>query len=154
MKAVCFSVALMWASLGYGQYLPQAPMVPVQQPVQVNQQVVQQGGPMPAPMPPMQPGYVPPGLPIQEWRDGMRESFVHSDTHEVRPIREWEQYPQYQQQYQYQQPYYQQQYQYQQPYYPNTCYQRSYCQPQCQQYYYPQCQQQYYRPCWQSWLGW
>ena len=159
MKAVLLGVVVaLSAASGYGQYQG-PPMVPVppQAPVQVNQQVVAPGGP--------QGGYIPPGLPIQEWRDGLRESFVHSDTHEVRPIREWEHYYQQQPQVYNQQYVYPQQYGYGQGYYqpqqqwyyqPNTaCYQRPcqqqyYCQPQCQTY----CPQ-YYRPsCWQNWFGW
>ena len=132
---------------------------------------------VPPPMsPPMIP--IPPNpasvLPMHEWHDGMRESFTHTDVHEIRPIKEWESYPGYQQPAGYQQPVigyqqpvagYQQPvvgYQqpvvgYQQPQYqypasegwywnPSTSnYQRN-CQPQYQQQYcQPQCQQQQYR---------
>src|SRR5208337_3260911 len=101
------------------------PGYPPQQVVE-NQTVVQ------PPLVPIAPSQTGSSLPVQEWREGLRETFVHSDVHEIRPIHQWEnqyQYPQSQQLY------------YQQPtaitypqYYQQPCYQQQYCQPQ--QWYY------------------
>ena len=90
-------------------------------------------------------------LPVGSWIGGMRETYTNS--HEIRPIHEWENQ-------QYQQPIYQQ---YQQPItypqYPQyPQYQQQYCQPVCQQYrpvcqQYQYCQpyQQYCQPCRTGW---
>ena len=181
MSRVIFALVALCGSVAYGYepgYIPGVPYTPGSVTAYpgpgaqvVNQQVVA------PPMVPIQPSTVPAGLPVQEWRDGLREEFTHKDVHEIRPIQSWENYPGYagyynnqqvQQVYQpqqqwYQPSYYPQQYS-QQPYYyqPQQSYyqQPAYYQPQqCQQYYYqPRCCPcpQYYYPqqnCLQRWLG-
>ena len=150
MRAFLGLVLVFVCSAAFGQgYVPYTPGSTAV----VNQQIVNPQG-----MVPVQPGpgYGHPGLPVQEWRDGMREEF--RNIHEIRPIQPWETAPQYQPQvYQQQQvvyPQYQQQWSYPaQQYYQQPHY---YC-PQ-QQYYCPQYRQpcyQYQRPsCWQNLFGW
>ena len=133
------------AALGQ-QYVPVVANQVVQQPVQ-QLPMVQPAPPVQhMPLVPVQQGYLQPQVP-QEWLvNGYREEFRHNDVHEVRPIRDWEnyQYPQqqvYQNQWIYPQqtyPQYQQQYYYQpqQYYYPSGCYQQPqmyYCVPQQRQ---------------------
>lgn len=153
MKTFLFCVVSLSASLALAQPpYPSAPAV-------VNQQVVQ-GQPMP-PYPGPGPG---PSVPPEWMTHGFREEW--KQVHEVRPIREWENYPPYwnNNQQVYVQP---NQYGYPQRadgfyYYPGTgnwqrdnwAYpqQQYYVCPQ-QQYYYPQ-YNYYQRPgCLQRWFG-
>lgn len=137
MKTLLASVlvSLSFVSAALGQVMPGATVVPA---------VAGQAPMVPVPpagyIPPVQPGYVPPGLPVQEWRDGMREEFTRVDRHDVRPLREYE-YAVPQQPGYYNQAYSYPQYQY--PTYsyyqqPQTycCPQQTYCAPQCQSYWY------------------
>ena len=127
---ICLSLCL-FVTAAFGQGIPgYNAIVNSQQPTAVlNQQAI---------VPPMYPQQE---LPVGEWHEGLHESWVHQDVHEIRPIRPWEypqpvQYPQQYQQWSYPQ-YLQTQSQYQQ------CWPQQYYYP-CQQQY--PCQQWYYRP--------
>jgi len=139
MRILVCVLCVLWASVVFGQqdYVPYTPgsttqMVPVTRP------------PLPNNYPRPVPVQSQPPLPYQDWREGMRESFTHTDVHEIRPMRDWEAYrdydwgrdrdyvPAYRPQY-YQQPTYyvpQQQptYYYVQP--QSQCQYQYYCRPQ------------------------
>lgn len=79
-----------------------APMVPVERQQQVQVQVGQSASPMPGVpgpgpvgpgyVPPVSPygGYVPPSLPHEWLRNGYREQFTRTETHDVFPFRDWQ----------------------------------------------------------------